>query len=59
MVVVSLDMLDKVYNKISNKNQLRYEDIIHYYEESSFEYEKVWMKASDFKSYLIKELDNS
>lgn len=58
MVVVDIDIPKKIYNNIQNKNNLKYEDIIKNYEESSFEYEKIWMKSWDFKNYLINELSN-
>jgi len=58
MAVINLEVSDKIYKSISNKNILKYEDLIEFYEESSFSYEKVQMKAKDFKSYLIKELGN-
>ena len=58
MVTANVKFSDKVFSKIGNKAELTYEDIIKYYEESSFEYEKVWMKAWDFKEYLINELSH-
>jgi len=58
MVIAKVKFSDEVYSKIQKDWNLRYEDIINYYEDSSFEYEKVWMKAGDFKSYLINELSN-
>jgi len=58
MVVVNVKFSDKVFSKIWKTNNLTYEDIIEYYENNSFEYEKVWKKAADFKEYLINELSN-
>jgi len=58
MWFVTLKVPDKIYNNLSEKKELTYEDVINYYEESSFKYEKVWMKASEFKNYLLTELSN-
>jgi len=58
MALITLEVSDKIYKNIPNKNLLKYEDLIEFYEESSFSYEKIQMKAKDFKSYLIKELSN-
>lgn len=56
MVTANVAFSNEVFQKIWNKNNLSYEDIINYYEKSSFDYEKVNQKASDFKDYLISEL---
>lgn len=57
MTVVTLNIPDKIYKSISKKWKVSFEDIVNY-QESLIEYEKVWMKAWNFKSYLIKELWN-
>ncbi len=58
MVLVDLKIKKDIYTKhFSDKVVLTYEDIIENYE-NSFEYEKIWMKAKDFKQYLINELSH-
>ena len=55
MTITKFDIPKNIYKDISYTGNLKYEDVINHYEDT-FEYEKVWMKASDFKSALVKEL---
>jgi len=58
MVITKVKSSDKIFSEIGKKSQVTYEDIVNHYEESSFEYEKVGMKAGEFKKYLTNELSN-
>ncbi len=57
MAIASIEMPEKIYQRIGSTWKVRYQDIIADYE-NSFEYEQVWEKASSFKKQLISDLSN-
>lgn len=57
MTISNVQIPDEIYKKLAHKKNISYEDIIECYEDT-FEYEKVWMEAWDFKNFLISELSH-
>jgi hypothetical protein len=58
IVEINLELPQKIWKKFLWKEKVQFSEFIEIYENNFFEYEKVWMKAKDFKEYLIKELNN-
>ena len=55
MTQVQVEIPQKIAKNFSHKSVVSFEDIIDAYE-NTFEYEKVDMKASQFKDFLKKEI---
>jgi hypothetical protein len=52
MVIVNVKIPKKVYEKMSYKNQLKYEDIIDFYENNSFEYMQMQKYYKEYKELV-------